>query len=147
MALKITLKANERLIVGGAVITNGKSKTDLIVENSVPILREKEILSEEDAGTPCRRIYFVIQLMYIDEEKLEEHHKVYWDLVKDVVGAAPSLLGLIDQVSDNILNGRYYQALKLAKKLIEYEEGVIDNVRNKAAGNLQDSTQNYGIGP
>ena len=147
MALKITLKANERLIVGGAVLTNGGSKTDLIVENSVPILRGKEILSEEDALTPCRRIYFAIQLMYVDEENLEEHHRVYWDLVKDVVSAAPSALTLIDQVSDNILNGRYYQALKLAKKLIEYEEEVIDNVRNSAAGNLQDGTQNYGIGP
>lgn len=147
MALKITLKANERLIIGGAVITNGSSKSKLIVENSVPVLREKEIMSEEDAETPCCRIYFVIQLMYVDEKKLDEHHKTYWELVKDVVGAAPSLLGLIDQISDNILNGRYYQALKLAKKLIEYEEEVIDNVRNKAAGNLQDGTQNYGIGP
>ena len=147
MALKITLKANERLIIGGAVIANGKNRSDLIVENSVPVLREKEIMSEEDAQTPCRRIYFVIQLMYVDEKKLDEHHKTYWKLVKDVVGAAPSLLGLIDQISDNILKGRYYQALKLAKKLIEYEEEAIDNVRNKAAGNLQDGTQNYGIGP
>ena len=147
MALKIKLKANERLIVGGAVITNGKSKTDLIVENSVPVLREKEILSEEDALTPCRRIYFAIQLMYVDEEKLEEHHRVYWKLVKDVVGAAPSALTLIDQISNNILKCRYYQALKLAKNLIEYQEQVIDNVRNSAAGNLQDGTQNYGIGP
>lgn len=143
MALKITLKANERLIVGGAVLTNGGSKTDLIVENSVPILRGKEILSEEDALTPCRRIYFAIQLMYVDEEKLEEHHRVYWKLVKDVVGAAPSLLDLIDQISDNILNSRYYQALKLAKKLIEYEEEVIDNVRNSAGGSLQVGTQEY----
>lgn len=147
MALKITLKANERLIIAGAVITNGGSRSDLIVENSVPVLREKEILGEEDALTPCRRIYFAIQLMYVDEEKLEEHHRVYWKLVKDVVGAAPSLLGLIDQISDNILNSRYYQALKLAKKLIEYEEEAIDNVRNSTAGNLQDGTQNYGIGP
>ena len=147
MALKITLKANERLIIAGAVITNGKSRTDLIVENSVPVLREKEILSEEDALTPCRRIYFAIQLMYVDEEKLEEHHRVYWKLVKDVVSAAPSALALIDQISNNILKCRYYQALKLAKKLIEYEEEVIDNVRNSAAGNLQDGTQNYGIRP
>ncbi len=143
MALKITLKANERLIIAGAVITNGKSRTDLIVENSVPVLREKEILSEEDAITPCRRIYFVIQLMYVDEEKLEEHCRVYWKLVKDVVSAAPSALTLIDQISDSILKCRYYQALKLAKKLIEYEDHLIDNVRNSAGGSLQVGTQEY----
>ena len=147
MALKITLKANERLIIGGAVITNGSNRSDLIVENSVPVLREKEIMSEEDAETPCSRIYFVIQLMYVDEKKLDEHHRTYWELVKGVVAAAPSLLGLIDQISDDILKCRYYQALKKAKQLMGHEKEVIDNVRNKVAGNLQDGTQSYGIGP
>ena len=37
MALKISLKPNESLIIGGAVITNGNSKSDLIVENNVPV--------------------------------------------------------------------------------------------------------------
>jgi len=147
MALKITLKANERLIVGGAVITNGNNRSDLIIENSVPVLREKEIMRDEDAETPCRRIYFVIQLMYVDGNRLEEHCRTYWELVKDLVHAAPSLIGLIDQISDDILKCRHYQALKKAKKLIEIEREVIENVRNKAAGNLQDGTQNYGIRP
>jgi len=40
MALKITLKPNEKMIVGGAVITNANIRnTDLIIENNVPILR------------------------------------------------------------------------------------------------------------
>jgi flagellar protein FlbT len=40
MALKITLKPNEKMIVSGAVVTNGNTKnTDLIIENNVPVLR------------------------------------------------------------------------------------------------------------
>ena len=71
MALKIVLKPNEKMIVGGAVITNGSTKnTDLIIENNVPVLRQKNILSQKDATSPCSRIYFLIQLMYIDEEKI-----------------------------------------------------------------------------
>ncbi len=66
MPLKISLKAGERVIIGGAVITNGKLKTELFVENKVPVLRQKDILSIKEADTPCRRIYFVIQLMYMD---------------------------------------------------------------------------------
>ena len=51
------------MIVGGAVITNGNIRnTDLIIENNVPILRQKDILSEKDATSPCSRIYFLIQL-------------------------------------------------------------------------------------
>jgi len=130
MSLKITLKAHERLIIGGAVVTNGGAKCDLIVENSVPILREKDIMREEDATTPCRRIYFTIQLMYVDEKNVADYHEAYWKLVREVLDAAPSTLGLIDPISSHILSGQYYQGLKLCQKLIDYEQEVIDNVRN-----------------
>jgi flagellar protein FlbT len=132
MALKINLKPHERLIVGGAVISNGNSKSELIVENSVPVLREKDILREKDAHTPCKRIYFMIQLMYVDEKDLVEKHNIYWTLVKEVAKAAPSTVRLIGQISEDILNNRYYQALKLAKKLIEYEEEAMEHARTRA---------------
>ena len=125
MALKIVLKPGERIIIGGAVITNGKTSAQLLVENQVPILRQKDIMGENEATTPCRRIYLVIQLMYIDAGNLAMHHHTYWNLVKDVLKAAPSTLPLVDRISDNILNNRHYQALKLAKKLIEYEEEAV----------------------
>jgi flagellar protein FlbT len=132
MALKITLKPHERLIVGGAVVTNGNTKSDLLIENNVPILREKDILSEKDADSPCKRIYFVIQLMYVDEKNLAEHHALYWKLVRDVIKAAPSMTPFVDQISEYILHNNYYQALKKAKKLIEYEQEVISRVRKPA---------------
>lgn len=128
MPLKITLKPHERMIVGGAVITNGNTKCDLLIENNVPILRQKDIMSEKDADSPGRRIYFAIQLMYVDEGNLIEHHNTYWKLVQDIVKAAPSTLALIDKISENILSSSYYQALKLAGKLIDYEQEVIDRV-------------------
>ncbi len=128
MGLKITLKPKERMIIGGAVITNGDSKCDLIIENKVTLLREKNILNEEEANTPARRIYFVIQLMYIDEEHLTTHHKKYWDLASAFIQAAPSALDMIKQISEHIVSNRYYMALKLAGKLIEYEQEVIQSV-------------------
>lgn len=128
MPLKITLKPNERMIVGGAVITNGNTRCDLLIENKVSILRQKDIMSEKDADSPCRKIYFTIQLMYIDEENLIEYHNTYWKLVQDIIKAAPSMLALIDQISEHILNNKYYQALKLARKLIDYEQEIIDHV-------------------
>jgi flagellar protein FlbT len=77
MALKITLKPNEKMIIGGAVVTNGNIKnTDLIIENNVPVLRQKNILSQKDATSPCSRIYFTIQLMYIDEENIAAHQDI-----------------------------------------------------------------------
>ena len=116
------------MFIGGAVITNGSTKTRFIIENKVPVLREKDIMSEEKADSPCRRIYFVIQLMYIDKNNLTIHHNTYWKQVRDVVAAAPSMLKLIDTISEHILRTSYYQALKLTKKLIEYEKELINHV-------------------
>jgi flagellar protein FlbT len=129
MALKITLKSGERMIIGGAVVTNGNATScDLVIENKTPILRQKDILTEEKADSPCRRIYYAIQLMYIDEENLAAYHKVYWDFVRDVVQAAPSMVAWIDSINEHILHRRYYQALKLTKRLIEYEQEAIERV-------------------
>jgi flagellar protein FlbT len=129
MALKITLKPNEKMIVGGAVVTNGNSKnTDLIIENNVPVLRQKDILSEKDATSPCSRIYFIIQLMYIDEENLIDHQTVYWKLVRKLLDAVPRLAGHINQINENILGGNFYRALKLAGELIGYEQEVLKHV-------------------
>lgn len=129
MALKISLKPHEKFILGGAVIANGDAKSTFVLENDVPILREKDILTLQSADTPCKKIYFAIQLMYIDGKNLPEHHKIYWELVKDVAQAAPSTRALLQEISNDILNDRLYQALKQTKKLIEYEREVVNRVR------------------
>jgi len=46
--------------------------------------------------------------------------------------AAPSTVGLIDAISEQIFQRNYYQALKLSKRLIEYEEEVIARVSGTA---------------
>ncbi len=128
MALKISLKPNEKMIIGGAVITNGPGKCEFLVENSVPILRQNNIISPDKANTPARRIYLAIQLMYVDPAGIENHQKLYWQLVKDIIQAVPRTLAIIDQMNEFILQGNYYQALKSARNLIDFEQEVIESV-------------------
>lgn len=135
MALKLTLKPHEKLILGNALVRNGEAKASLVIENKVPILREKDILAPDAANTPCKRLYFIVQLMYVDAENLPRHHESYWKLVRDITAAAPSQLALIDRINQDILVANYYRALKGAKKLICFEEEVVSRVRN-ASGSL-----------
>jgi flagellar biosynthesis repressor protein FlbT len=129
MALKITLKPDERMIIGGAVITNGSKGSSFVIENKVPVLRQSDIMSEKTADTPCRRIYLAIQLMYVDIENQATHYANYWNLVQDLVEAAPSMILFVDQISEHIQSNRYYQALKLTKKMINYEQEVLSRVQ------------------
>lgn len=116
-------------MIGRAVVTNGSAAScDLVIENKTPILRQKDILTEEKADSPCRKVYYAVQLMYIDEGNLAAYHKLYWDLVLEIVKAAPSTVALIDSINEHILSRRYYQALKLTKRLIDYEQEAIERV-------------------
>lgn len=127
MALKLTLKPHEKVIIGGAVITNGLSNATLFVENNVPLLREKDILTEDQATTPCRRIYLTVQLMYLGEIPNVELAGIYSQLVVDLLTAAPSMKDLISDITGYILESKYYQALKQAQLLIQYEEELLNH--------------------
>jgi flagellar protein FlbT len=131
MPLKITLKPREKIIIDGAVIKNGEKATTFYIENKATILREKDIMREEDAITYCSKIYFIIQLMYLDGKNMVEYHNIYWKLVQDLVEAVPRATGIVDAISQNILEENYYKALKLAKRLIAFEKEVLSRVKNR----------------
>lgn len=129
MPLKLTLKPHERIVIGKAFVTNADTTTRIFVENKVPILRQKDILTEREADSPCKKIYFVVQMMYLDSENLPQYHKTYWSLVKPVLKAAPSLFDLVESISEHIITENYYKALKLTKDLIQREENLIQHAQ------------------
>lgn len=128
MSLKLILKPHERVIIGGAVLKNGSATAHLLVENKVSVLRQKDIMTELEADTPCKRIYLTIQLMYIGDGLTPELSQLYWALVQDVVNAAPSMKDLLSTISQFIVNNEFYQALKKSKELISYEEELLRHV-------------------
>ena len=56
MALIIDLKPGEKILIGEAVITNDDQRTRLHIAGEAPIMREKDVMKEEQADTPCKRI-------------------------------------------------------------------------------------------
>jgi len=124
MSLKVELKPGEKLIIGNCVVTNSDQRTRLFIDGKAPILREKDILTPDTADSPAKRIYFAVQLMYIDED-VERLRKDYFKLINDLVTAAPSTIHLVDEINNEILTGELYKALKAAKKLIQYEQELL----------------------
>ncbi len=131
MALKVELKPGERILVGESVITNGDQRTRFLVEGMAPILREKDIMTAKTADTPARRVYLAVQLMYISGDPMK-HHQVYFSLMQDILQAAPSTGKYIANINNQILTGDLYKALKSAKKLIEYEQELLQHATGGA---------------
>lgn len=128
MALVIDLKPGEKILIGDAVITNDKHRTRLHIAGDAPIMREKDILQEEDADTPCKKIYFLIQCMYLSSHP-NEYHAPYFTMIRDIQKASPSSSFFFMQINDQIISGTYYKALKLAKQLIKHEEELLQHAR------------------
>jgi flagellar protein FlbT len=124
MSLKVELKPNERLIVGNCIITNSDQRTRLFIDGRAPVLREKDIMSVAGADTPAKRIYFAVQLMYLEDD-VETLRRDYFALVTDLVRAAPSTTAMIDDINKEILTGQLYKALRAAKKLIQHEQKIL----------------------
>ena len=78
MPLKLTLKPDEKVLIGTAVLTNAGPKAEIIIQNTVPVLREKDIISEENADTVVKKIYFVILSMYVDSKNEQKFHNLPW---------------------------------------------------------------------
>lgn len=130
MSLKISLRAGERIFVGGAVIQNGQTPCEFLILNDVPLLREKDVLTEEEANTHCLRIQLCVQLMYMDTPHLSGYQKKYAQLVDELLAAAPSAAPLVAEINHHLAFGEYYQAIKSAKRLVAYEKELIRNVQS-----------------
>jgi flagellar protein FlbT len=112
MALKVELKPHEKIIVGSCVITNTDQRAKFLIEGErLPVLREKDILTPDTADTPAKLIYLAVQLMYISHDP-QEHHAVYFDVMRDFLSAVPSAASMINDINNHILSGDYYKALK-----------------------------------
>lgn len=126
MALKIELKPFERIIIGESLITNSEQRTRFLIEGDAPILREKDILTAETADTPVKRIYLCVQMMYLEKD-IAKYQPLYFEFVKDLLAAAPSFKKPIEAVSNHILSGSFYKALKDINKLIVREDKMLGN--------------------
>jgi flagellar protein FlbT len=76
------------------------------------------------ADTPAKLVYLAVQLMYISPDP-QVNHGAYFNLVRDIVTAAPSAWPIIEGINNHILNGDLYQALKEARKLVAYEKELL----------------------
>jgi flagellar protein FlbT len=124
MALKVELKPGERILIGECVLTNSDRRATFVIDGKMPIIREKDIMTAEQANTPAKRIYLSILLMYTSRDARDQH-ATYFALVRDLVQAAPSAWSQIEIINNHILTGDLYKALKQAKQLITYEQELL----------------------
>lgn len=125
MGLIIDLKPNEKVVVGDAVISASDHRTKINIQGNAPILREKDVMTPEKADTACKKLYLVVQLMYLSKDPTPFYEE-YFKLVREIQDAAPSTTFFFLSIGEKILEGDLYRALKEAKNLLNHEEKLIN---------------------
>ena len=120
MSLKLEIKPNERVILGDCIVTNRGPRTRLLIKGTVPILREKDVMTPAQATSLAKRIYLAVQRMYT-AKRPDEHRRSCFRLLREALEAAPQARPLIESINNQILTGEMYKALKEAKKLVALE--------------------------
>ena len=121
MPLRIKLPSHDRIIINGAVLENGGDSSTLIVHNRVDILRRKEVMAEEEATTPAKRIYYALQCAYMFDDERSRYITHALEFLKQYREAAPSSATIIAKIAEEIEEQRFYGALKATNDLIGHE--------------------------
>jgi flagellar biosynthesis repressor protein FlbT len=125
MPLKLTMGPGERIVINGAVLTNIDRRAVISIDNRSEILRGKDIMQAEEADTPAKEIYFLIQNGIISPEvrgaNLPHIHDKMAALIKSKELGSYEC-GCIMEAANHISGGDYYKALKRMQAIIRGQE-------------------------
>lgn len=123
--LVLKLGPRERVLVNGAVIENGDRRSRLsIMTPNANILRLRDAIHPQEAGTPVRRVCYVAQLVLTGDAAPEEaRHKLLRSIEElSHVFVDPDSRRLLADATDAVLTDQFYKCLKALRALIPRED-------------------------
>lgn len=123
MPLKFVLRPNEKVIINGAVIGAGDRPGSFFLYNTANFLRGREVLKEEQIDCIEKKLYFVIQLVYIFPEDSTLNLQRFASILDETREARPDAAKTLDEIARLVEGRNYYRALKLCRKLFRAADG------------------------
>jgi len=134
MALRLTLKPNERILINGCVVRNSDRRQLLVIENQADIVRETDLLGETDARTPVKEVYFFIQAALLDSSKREKLVPIVQKKLGQLVPVFhDDIAEHIFEAAGHVAQSDFYKAMRALRPLMEYEERLFDMIQSRAA--------------
>jgi flagellar biosynthesis repressor protein FlbT len=125
-SMHLSLRAGERIFINGAVLRADR-KVSIELMNDATILLESHILQVEDATTPLRQLYFVVQALLIDPASAERALMVFRDLHLSTINSFvdEEIVAGLRNVSHLVESSRSFDALKVIRSLFAVESQVL----------------------
>lgn len=119
MPLKFVLRPNEKVIINGAVIGTGDRPGSFYLYNTANFLRGREVLKEEQIDCIEKKLYFVIQLIYIFPEDAMLNLQRFASILGETRAARPDSAKDLDEIEKLVEVKNFYRALKICRKMFK----------------------------
>ena len=132
--LKISLKPGEKIYINGAVLRADR-KVSLELMNDVQFLLENHVLQPENASTPLRQLYFIVQIMLMNPTGAEEALAMFRRSLPLLIASFSDerVKGGLKDIDRLVGEGHVYEALKAIRALYPLEEAVLEGATAPAA--------------
>jgi flagellar biosynthesis repressor protein FlbT len=126
-SLRISLKSGEKIFINGAVLRVDR-KVALEFMNDVTFLLENHVIQPENATTPLKQLYFIVQMMLINPEGAPQSMLMFKKSIIMLLACFHNeeILASLKQVDAMVSDKRVFEALKLIRGLYALEETILD---------------------
>lgn len=127
MALRLTLKPNEKIVINGCVIRNADRRQTLTIENQADVVRGVDLLDETSAATPVKKVYFFIQSALLRPEIRDDIVPIIQQKLAHLVPVFhDQIAGHIFEAANHVSAGNYYKAMRALRDVMRYEAELLE---------------------
>ena len=121
--MHITLRANEKIFINGAVLKVDR-KTSIELMNDAVFLLEAHVIHERGATTPLRQLYYIVQLMLMEPGERAENKSMFQQQIAamQAVYTEPAILDGLVKIGAMVVKTRHFEALKVIRSLLPVED-------------------------
>jgi flagellar protein FlbT len=126
--LKISLKPNEKIYINGAVIRVDR-KVTIELMNDVQFLLESHVIQADQASTPLRQLYFIVQIMLINPAGAADARDMFRRSLPMLIASFDNqeICKGLKQIDRMVGEGDIYEALKAIRALYPLERKALED--------------------
>lgn len=124
--MHISLRANEKLYLNGAVIRPDRKVSIELLTDAVFLL-EAHVMQPEQACTPLKNLYFITQRLLLDPTNSSTVMTMFEANVRklEVILETPTLVEGVRATKVAVRAGRYFEGLRILRGLFEVESRIL----------------------
>jgi flagellar protein FlbT len=129
--MHISLRAGDKVYINGAVLRVDR-KVSIELLNDATFLLASHVMNVEDATTPLRQLYFVIQIMLMSPSDGDDARVMFKGAVGSTIAASQSaaLAAGLRDVERLVDSNRIFEALKAVRTLFPIEAEILASCRS-----------------